>query len=220
MEKCTIMKTILFAVLLFLVFSFQITVSSEVPLRLKDAKKLALQGYGSFVNNKYSKAINQFAAVEKYIIKNPRYKKSFDHYYRSYSMITFIQKHRELKLSRNIHKHRVLIIYVKKTDVYYRGRRIQENFTDELIKRARISQNVAKRYYEVLSHGNFTLTFDEHQINSTIRKLKKYTSYKKGKVKPDISSLTPYPHNLFFKAVKNYDTIVIYWPALALHAKA
>jgi len=117
--------------------------------------------------------------------------------------------------------HKILVLYVDKTDVKQKGVVVDEKLTKEMQVKAKLAQQVCKKYIEVLSRGKLTLAFKSVNLNASFTELTFFTSKgASGKsirtVHGDIESIRPYPRKIILENYNNYDSFLFYWAGESL----
>lgn len=204
---------------IILIFSLQMTLAGNEAELLKnydEAREAYTKAHRAFAGLDYKNALLYYSAVERFLEGNPRFKPYFDHHYRNFSMIEIVKKHEALGEIKPAVVHKIAVFYIEKTDAPFKGKRIRADFTGELKEAAYLSQEVCKRYIEVLSGKKVTLEFTRIELDAVMTELS--SSYSKDEsgntveiVQGIVESLAPYPSQLLYEAAGNFDTFLFYW---------
>lgn len=185
------------ALLLYLLFC-AIPLFAQVPESFLEAMEIYNLGHLAFAELRHQDALGHFSLVEEYIEIHPDQRLIFDHHYRDFSMIEIVRRHWDLGRFSPATRHKILVMYISRTDASYEGNPIRETLTTEMKKQAELAQEVCKRYVEAMSGGELTLSFARMDCVSTVTGLKSFQSMDHG-IDPivtfhaDLESLKPYP---------------------------
>ncbi|MCB1172417.1 MAG: hypothetical protein KDK39_02575 [Leptospiraceae bacterium] len=186
------------------------------PANYSQAYDVYWQAHKAFAQNQHEKAMQLLKKVEAYTEVKPEHKNFFDHGYRNFSLIDMVEKHRDLGKIQADTIHKVLVLYIMKTDIKFRKQHIHKSFTPELKDTAYISQEICKKYMEVMSGGKLSLEFDRMDLNSVLTGLDAF-GYKGPSKAPmetvhsRLESLQPYPGELLLEKYNEYDTFMFYY---------
>lgn len=147
------------------------TTAAAVPEGYDQAKELYERGHELFIARKYREAIDAYTAVDRFLEENPAYRDFFDHSYRGFSMGDMVRRYEALGNITPSVVHRVLVIYVERTEAPCRGSTISSRFTEELKETERRSREICGRILAVLTGGEIRLEFDELSLDAAFTEL-------------------------------------------------
>ncbi len=205
--------SMIYVTALILIFT---PLNAQIPQNYNQADQVLQKGYLAFIDRDYTQAYEYILQVESFISNNPRYKDFFDHHYRDFSLLDIIEQRKKLGNIKPDIIHKILVIYIMKTDATFQGIQIREEFTEEMEQKSWISQEIAALYVEVLSEGKITLEFSRTNLDAVVTDLKFFNSEDNGKkqlvtVHADPESIQPYPGDMMYQLYNKYDTILYYW---------
>lgn len=212
------MKSALPMVFLFFSISF---LRAQVPANLTDAREVYTLGHRAFAEGLYNTAVEYYTRVEEYIETQPDHKRLFDHHHRDFSMIEIVKEHQRLGRGEPVVNPRILVLYIEEVDTAFRDIPIRTSFSRELKETAKLSQEICKKYMEVMSGGEVTLTFDRLDLTAAVTEIVSYTTYNSEGEELEaldfvLESLQPYPGELFLEHYNDYDVFLFYWDSTDL----
>lgn len=173
------------------------------------------QGHIAFSEGNYSEAISFYSEAESAASKNPEIEK--------WVSTMDIKHHRELAEERSVlgkikpvYEHKVLALFVKNVDTSFKGlngsRVSAKNTMSELEeKRAVLFQKILIQMIEAASGGNYTVSFENKYIDSTIKDFNvSYSGTVETRI-PVLETVTPSLETIYYENKNKYDSFAIYW---------
>lgn len=187
------------------------TLSAD-PANVSEALELYSRAHRAFVADEFVTAVELYQAVDRYVDAHPDHAGFFDHRYRGFSMVEMVRRYQVLGEFEPAYVHRVLAVSVQRVDAPYGEDRIVSTMEPEIDARARLAQQVCTRMLEVLSGGTLSVRFDNVSIDATMTQIVTGDRYD-GAAPADrmVSSIRPYPSELLFDHLADYDTFLFCW---------
>lgn len=182
------------------------------PETYEEAAALYNRAHSLFIARSHDRAIEAYAGVDRFIEKYPRYGDFFDHHYRGFSMADMVRRHRALGDAEPMAVHRVLVIFIERTEAIFGDRPLFARVTEEMKETGRISRQVCALLLEVLSDGKLGLEFEEISIDAALRELEA-SDPRDSRSPADLAveSLSPYPGEELASRMAEFDSFVYYW---------
>ncbi|MBN2651311.1 MAG: tetratricopeptide repeat protein [Spirochaetales bacterium] len=201
-------KSAFFNLLILLVWCETFAVDSY-----SQARSLYETGELAFSNRQYEAAINIFSEVETFLVLRPEFKPFFDHHYRGFSMVEMVKAHQALGDFTPEYNYQMLVFYVGSTDATIFGNQIKAEFTDDLIKKAEISQMIASMFVEVLSHGRLSISYRRIFLDSKLTRLDTagYSEELPQIVQARFEAVEPFPTQAIYQSLESTDGYLLYW---------
>ncbi len=182
------------------------------PDSYEEAAALYRRGHELFIAGRYDQAAEAYGAVDRFIEKNPRFRDYFDHSYRGFSMVEMVRRYEKLGDINPETVHRILILYIGRTEASFGHRLLSARFTEDLKETERISRQVCRMLLAVLSDGRLGLEFEEISLDTALTELEA-SDPRDNRFPADraVESLDPYPGELLDSRMKDCDSFVFYW---------
>jgi tetratricopeptide (TPR) repeat protein len=115
-----------------------------------------------------------------------------------------------------IYENKILGLFIKNTNVSFIGLNGKTVSGKSIISRNEVDrailfQKILKEFIESMSGGNYTISFENQEINATLNELKVSTFGGLDTRQPVFESITPSLENIYFINRNKYDTFAIYW---------
>jgi len=186
-----------------------------IPVTFTEARDLYRLGHRSFARLDYPAALDQYGRVECFLERHPEYAASFDHRFRGFSMKEMVARHQALGRTQPKTRHRLLAIYIQRTEATLDGRPVRAECDDDLIETFRLSQSLTRLYLEVMSGGSMSLDLQELRLPATLTELSSSVDITAGRrttlVQGVIESIRPYPGEPLLTRMASVDTFLFCW---------
>ena len=171
--------------------------------------------YMNVSSQNYSASIKNFYEAEKYQSRN----KLVSIYSKNYELNVqreIIENRKKLGNINPIYINKSLGLFISETNVVFsslNGSLIKSKsfVTQEEIESAKLYQKVLKEFIESLSDGNYSISYENIEVNSTLKEIKVSIYGGVETREPVIEGITPSISDIFYKNRNKYDTFIIYW---------
>lgn len=189
--------------------------SNEFYLCDSIVKSNLMLSYSELVLKNYDNSIKYISESEKYITKNNIVFENV----KKYELPTqkkIIENRKKLGKIKPIYQNKILALFIESTNVRFtslNGKIIKgkSSITDEERDSAKFFQEVLREFIESMSNGNYSIIFENLNIQSTLNDIRVSSFGGLDTREPVIESISPNISDIFFKHRNDYDTFAIYW---------